>query len=284
VSAVVWAVAAASVAAALAVLLRGRRTAAVLPLADARSLHGASRRSSVLWLALVATLAVLLALSAALAWSGTGSRPLLSPGSDAVVVVDVSSSTRSASNSIARILRGLTNDPRRRLGLVVFSNAAYEALPLSTPVEGLKGWLERFAAKTPRLHPWATFSSGTAISTGLVLARRLLLRAHVVKPHVVLVSDLDDAPSDVPMLQTVVAQYQRQAIDLRVVRVKRHSGSLRAPDLGFVEQAASTTVAAGSPDSGGAWLALGAVLAAAAALAAALHELAFHPFAWGTAT
>ena len=82
-----------------------------------------------------------------------------------VNTIDLSGSTRPASKAIARVLLGLTRDPSRHLGLVVFSDTAYEALPPSTPVDGLKGWLDLFAHDRPRNYPWTpSFSSGTAIS------------------------------------------------------------------------------------------------------------------------
>jgi VWA domain containing CoxE-like protein len=279
-----WAIAGAGVATLLALLLRQRRPAAALPLADAPSFRRAARRSATLWLALVTVLAAVLALIVGLlAGTGSGPRPLLRSGTAAIVVVDVSSSTRSAAKSISRVLGTLTSDPRRRLGLVVFSNAAYDALPPSTPADGLKGWLDRFAREKPSTSPWASFSSGTAISTGLVLAHRLLHRDHVVKPHVVLVSDLVDTESDVPKLQAVIARYQREGIDLRIVKVERHP-SRQAPNLAFLEHAASATVDAGRPSGGDSRLPLLATLVAAAALLAAGYELAFHPFTWRPAT
>lgn len=255
----------------------------MIPLAEAASFRGAVRRSALLWFALVAVLAAVLALVAALARAGSGAGPLLPSGSSAIVVVDVSSSTRSAAKFIARTLMPLTRDPHRRVGLVVFSNAAYEALPPSTPSDGLAGWLDRFARGTPRSSPWAPFSSGTAISSGLVLADRIVRREQVAKPHVVLVSDLVDTQSDVPKLEAVTARYQREGIDLRVVKVEAHS-SRQAPDLGFVERAASATVQPSRSAAGVPHLLLLAALVGAAALLAAAYELAFHPFAWRAAT
>lgn len=255
----------------------------VIPLADARALRGAVRRSSLLWLVLVAVLAAVLALFAGLARTGTGPRPLVPAGSAAVVVIDVSSSTRSAARFISSTLEPLTRDPSRQVGLVLFSNTAYEALPPSTPVDGLKGWLDRFARETPKTSPWASFSSGTAISSGLVLAHRLLRSAHVATPHVILVSDLVDTGSDVPELQAIVARYQREAIDLKIVKIRSHAAR-RAPDLGFVERAASATVEPARSGGGAPRLALLAALVAAAALLAAVYELAFHPLTWRPAT
>jgi VWA domain-containing protein len=283
VSAPAWTVVAAGVATVVTLLLLRRRTPAKLPLADAASLQGSARRSSALRLALVVPLAAVLALLAVQARGGTGSRPLLPSGSAAIVVVDVSSSTHAAAKSISRVLQGLTKDPRRRVGLVVFSNAAYVALPPSTPADALKGWSDRFARNAPGTNPWASFSGGTAISSGLVLARRLVRRDHVVHPHVVLISDLVDTESDVPRLQEVVARYQREAIDLKIVKLGRGS-SRQAPNLAFVERAASATVEPAPTGGGDARLILLAALVGTAALVATVHELAFHPFRWRAAT
>lgn len=279
-----WALAAAGGATVATLLLLRRRTPPVLAVADAPSLHGSARRSSTLWLALAAPFVAVLALLAVQARGGTGLRPLLPSGSAAIVVVDVSSSTHAAAKSIARVLQSLTNEPRRPVGLVVFSNAAYVALPPSTPADALKGWVDRFARNAAGTNPWGSFTGGTTISSGLILAQRLIRRDHVVKPHVVLISDLVDTASDVPRLQEVVAGYQRHAIDLRIVKLGRGSASRNAPDLAFVERAASARVEADRTGGGDGRLVLLAALIGIAALVAAVHELAFHPFAWRAAT
>ena len=217
-------------------------------------------------------------------------KPILRPGSDAVLVIDLSGSTRTASKPIARILRGLTLDPRRHLGLVLFSDTAYEALPPATPVDGLRDWLDLFEHDVPRDYPWTpSFSSGTVISSGLVLARRILRRDGVRDPHVVLVTDLIDAASDLQKLETVVAQYQRERIDLKVIAVQRERGSTfgavrEFPNATFVESAASLTIhpdqAVGSDSDTLAFLL--AALVVVLALVAAAYELAFHPLTWRT--
>jgi hypothetical protein len=285
-----WVVACACVAGALLVVARRGRPATPLPLADAAALVAATRRSSLLRALLLATLVAALLVLVIQTRARGGERPLLSSGGDAVVVVDLSSSTRSASRSIAHALSGLANDPRRHVGLVLFSNVAYEALPPSTPADAFAGWVDRFASSTAHATPWSSFSSGTTISTGLVLARQILHRAGTAHPRVILVSDLVDPSSDLQRLETAVAQYQRDGIELQVVRLlpASHAATAAAafevPNAQIVESAASTTVtarpASGAGGDHGRLLVL-AALVAALALLAAVHELAFHPFSWG---
>lgn len=287
-----WIAAAGCLVAALAQLaLSGRRRSAVLPLADVGSLGGARRRTWLLWSSLAGTLVAVLAVFVVQARAQTPDSPILQPGADAVVVIDLSSSTRGSSKAIAHVLLGLTQDPKHHLGLVVFSDSAYEALPPSTPVDGLKGWLDLFAHDVPKNYPWTpSFSSGTVISSGLVLARRMIRRDRIRKPHVVLVSDLIDAAADLEKLETVVAGYQREGIDLKVVSVRRQgrtrpSGPLgQPPNASFVKRAASATVDPGRSGSTDTRLVVLLVLVAALGLLAALHELAFHPLSWRTQT
>lgn len=284
-----WAAAGACVLGAVLLVARRRRSAAVLPLADAAALVTASRRSSLLRKLLVGVVVAALLVLVAETRARGGAPPVLSSGGDAIVVVDLSSSTRSASRSIAHALRGLADDPRRHVGLVLFSNVAYEALPPSAPADAFAGWVDRFARGTPKASPWGSFSSGTTISTGLVLAGQILRRSQAAHPRVVLVSDLVDPSSDLQRLETTVAQYQRDGIELEVVRLlpASHAATATAafdvPNAQIVESAASTTVTARATTGGGGdtRLLVLAALVAALGLLTAVHELAFHPFSWG---
>jgi hypothetical protein len=279
-----WIGALAGVAAVLVLLVRrGHRGAAVLPLAGVESLAEPGRRSWLLWSSLTVAVVAALAIFVVQARAQSSQEPLLEPGSDAVVVLDLSSSTRSASRSIAHTLLSLTRDPQRHLGLVVFSDRAYEALPPSTPVDGLEGWLQRFANDAPKDYPWASFSNGTTISSGLVVAHRLVRRHRAETPHVVLVSDLVDTPVDLQRLQLVVAQYQREGIDLRVVAVHQR-GRASAPNAAFVERAASATIDPGRRQGTTTGALVLVALVAALGLLAAVYELAMHPFTWRVQT
>ncbi len=286
--ALIWIGAVCCLAGAVTLLLRrGRRRGALLPIAQAGSFDDARRRTWLLWAGLsVAVIALLLAFVVQ-ARAQSSEKPILQPGSDAVVVIDLSGSTRPASKSIARVLLGLTRDPSRHLGLVVFSDTAYEALPPSTPVDGLKGWLDLFAHDRPRNYPWTpSFSSGTVISTGLVLARKMLRRNGDGDPHVVLVSDLVDAAPDLERLETVVTQYEREGIDLKVVAVHRKgAGSGPAPEFpnaSFVERAASRTVDPTHTSTHDSGVIIAAILLVALGLAAAANELVLYPLSWRT--
>ncbi len=110
-----------------------------------------------------------------------------------------------------------------RLGLVVFSDFAYEMFPAGTPAVEFRP-LIRFFARTngsQSASPWASsFSGGTRISVGLELARAILRRDRVSHGSVILVSDLDDAPDDRPLLTAVVVSYLRDGIPLRVFELK----------------------------------------------------------------
>jgi hypothetical protein len=281
-----WAAAGIALVAAVALLVRRSRTEPTLQLADAADLSGARRRTRLVWATLAASTLAVLVVFAVQARAQPEAPPLLSTGSDALIVIDLSGSALPSSEGISRVLLALTRDPTRHLGLVVFSDTAYEALPPSTPAEGLKGWLSLFRRDTPWEYPWATsFAGGTVISTGLVLARTLLRRDHVAHPHVVLVSDLADSDQDLQRLETVVAQYQREHIDLRVIKVSpgtepatRAASTL--PNAAFVADAASEIVdPTHRGDSGVLPVVLALLVCLVGALAAA-NELSLHPLTW----
>jgi hypothetical protein len=225
-------------------------TRRVLPIADAGSFSTLVQRTRLHWAILAAAL-IALALALVLLTRAPEARAHVLPnGGSTVVVIDLSGSTRAASKRIASALLGLTRDSNRRLGLVVFSDTGYEALPLATPSEALQSWLKLLARGRPRDYPWTpSFSGGTVISTGLTVARRMLLSSPPSDRHVLLVSDLVDGVIDLPKLQSVVAQYQREQIDLRVINVRAktrdsQSGAsfLQLPNANFVAQAATLTI------------------------------------------
>jgi Mg-chelatase subunit ChlD len=284
--ALLWAVAGAALVTAAVLLVSRSRAEPALELADAVRLDAARRRTRLVWVTLAAATLSVLVVFAVQARAQPEAPPILSPGSDAVIVVDLSGSALASSEAISRVLLALTRDPRRHLGLVVFSDTAYEALPPSTPVEGLKGWLELFRRGRPWEYPWSpSFASGTVISTGLVLARKLLRRDRVSDPHVVLVSDLADADPDLQRLATVVAQYQREHIDLRVIKVS--PGTTPAtesvsglPNADFVADAASEIVDPTRSSGRGTLPVILAMLVCLLGALAAVNELSLHPLTW----
>jgi hypothetical protein len=157
--------------------------------------------------------------------------PLFGSGSSGILVLDLSSSIDSVPRrEIGTVLRRLA-DARSHVGLVLFSDVAYEALPASASSEELRTYLRFFpappSARTGRplpirrvrvVTPWTrSFRGGTRISAGLQLARRMIAEHPRRTNDVVLVSDLNDSLFDVSALSTALAELRRERIHLRIV-------------------------------------------------------------------
>lgn len=188
-----------------------------IPLADARRLAGPARRTRILGVLLAA------ALIGALAAVYVGSRDtkkggeLLPSNRSTVVAIDLSWSVSYDNyRQIEQTLGNLANSGRH-LGLVLFSDVAYEALPPGTPAAELKPYLRFFRTKgTP--NPWSdSFAGGTRIWTALALARRMLRQERITNGSVVLISDLADAPNDRSELAQTLVSYARDSIPIKIV-------------------------------------------------------------------
>ena len=249
---------------------RSRRSARLaIPSVDTNALAPAARRTGV-----ALTVLALLALATAIALVPAASRPSGAPaalrgGDGLMVVIDVSSSTLGFSNMIAKSLLALANDPSQRAGLVLASQSAYVALPPETPGSALRGWQRmidyineqnhRLAARAkldrtplpnpaPGDYPWVgVFTGGTRLSTGLARAIQALREAGTRGGQIVLVSDLRDAPEDLPRVGLLLTRMRELGIELRVVTV---GSSTRNPkefsDLGgsaFIMDAAESVYA-----------------------------------------
>lgn len=198
-----------------------------LPLVDALDLRANARRTRFVLLVLAA-LVVGLAVEGVLLLRDAGARTatLLPAGSDAIVVLDLSASIDSDTYSrIGLTLQDLARS-RARIGLVVFSDQAYEALPPGVPASTLAPLVRYFtlpkqvggAAPSFPPNPWTrTFSAGTRIGAGLELAHDLALQQPHGRPTVILISDLDDSPSDLPRLTGIVLAFKRDHVPLKVV-------------------------------------------------------------------
>jgi hypothetical protein len=211
------------------------RRRAALTTSAASELDSVVRRTrSVRWALAVCAL---LALAVALWFARSADvRPTsyFASANGGIVVLDLSTSVeRTKYRRIQRVLRSLAMTGSR-VGLVVFSDSAYEALPPGTRGEELMPLLRFFpvpreprsreeAERTARrtfgiTTPWAgTFRGGTRISTGLREARVMIDRDRLPDPSVLLVSDLDDAGVDRPALTQELIRYERNGIDLRIV-------------------------------------------------------------------
>ena len=145
---------------------------------------------------------------------------------DTILVLDLSASISSDTFSrIGGTLAALSRSGSR-LGLVVFSDQAYEAFPPGTPAADLAPFVRYFTlpkqqapgfAPSFPANPWqATFTGGTRISAGLDLAHVIAL-AGGRRATVVLVSDLDDDPGDLPRLASVLLAYRRDHVPVRII-------------------------------------------------------------------
>jgi hypothetical protein len=203
------------------------RRVTAIPVADVESLRPMWIRTTLVRLALACLLILVLALAFVSARVLEPAKASLLPeGTSAVVVLDVSLSVtdpvfRRIHNAIKMMSEG-----GQGVGLVVFSDVAYEMLPPGSAPEELKPMLRYFKARSVQnpdlavypLSPWsAGFSAGTKISAGLEMADDVLEREKIENGSIVLVSDLDTAPSDEPGLSQVVANIQSKGIELRVV-------------------------------------------------------------------
>jgi hypothetical protein len=208
-----------------------------IPVADAPALAGIARRTAAVRLLLAAALLGLAVLAYVFA-TRLEARPssYFAEGATGVIVIDFSTSIDPGKyRRIARVLRTVT-ETSQPIGLVVYSDTAYEAVPPGTRGDVLRPLLrfyERpdrglaprvrggFGAPLPRelpASPWQrTFRGGTRISAGLKVAREMLVRDRVSGGSVMLVSDLDDSPFDTSRLAEEAIAYRRSGLDIRLV-------------------------------------------------------------------
>ncbi len=190
-----------------------------IPLASTRWVAGLARRTTAVRLVLAAALAGLLVLAWASSRDVRRGSDLLPAGGSPIVALDLSwSVSYDRSKVIQRTMSDLASSGRR-LGLILFSDSAYEAMPPGTRSSALRPFL-RFFRGDGAPNPWQqSFSAGTRISNALDLARTMLKRDHVENGSVVLISDLSDAPNDQPDLARTLVAFQQERIPLRMVAV-----------------------------------------------------------------
>lgn len=199
-----------------------------IPLADAPALAPEARRTALLRIGLAAGV-VLAAIFCLLLARRLDSQPssYFAGGTSGVVVVDFSTSIDPGKyRRIDRVLRTIvrTSQP---VGLVAYSDSAYEVVPPGTRGDVLRPVLRFFEPGSPTGRqlrnrfadsPWTgTFRGGTRISTGLRVAREALAREHVARGSVLLVSDLDDSAFDTAALTQEAVRYREAGIRLRLI-------------------------------------------------------------------
>lgn len=219
---------------------------------DVGAFRGAIGRTMLVRLVLAgAAIALVLAAAATARNPVSSERALIPQERVGVVVLDLSLSiTDDDYATIRRTLRRVVAE-NASIGLVVFSDVPYELFPPGTPAAELKPLLRLLEA--PRLgpvqNPWTqTFRAGTRISVALDLARSALERDGVDSGAILLVSDLETAPEDVPALASTVAGLERAGIRLTVVPLAPSSDALTL-FAEFVDEDELAGFAQGAPEA-----------------------------------
>jgi hypothetical protein len=197
-------------------------------LGDLAQLKAPAERTTLVRLGLAAALAATLAGAILLARSaGSGRAAVLPIGAKTgVIVLDVSASVAGPPfERVGTVVRGLVA-ANQAMGLVMFSDVAYELLPPNSPPSALQQFVRFFAPTSVQKgapvfgqSPWSQFSGGTRISTGLATGLNALRRVGVTHGSLVLMSDLNDSQDDRDSL-VAVAQVLRQAhVPVRIVPI-----------------------------------------------------------------
>jgi hypothetical protein len=201
-----------------------------IPLSDAAGVRFALRRTTLVRIGLAAALVVVGAIAI---WRAAALNPrpvsFLPASTTTVVVIDQSKSVYISSyRRIAQMLRRLVNS-NVPVGLVAFSDTAYEMMPPGAQGSELSPLLRFY---TPghggsnvnpetqyAANPWQdVFSGGTKISSGLVLAQSMLHRDHIRNGTILLASDLGTAGEDEPDLAQALIRVEHDAsMHLRIV-------------------------------------------------------------------
>lgn len=216
--------------------LRARTQGPAIPLSSTAALSGPVRRTLILRIGLAAALlALVLAAGATGRSDADAARGLIPKGGSGMLILDVSRSIKPEANrAIVNVLERLIAS-RSRIGVVAFSDIAYVLLPAGTDSRELRSLVRFFTPPAkPRTgldpnppNPWASnFSGGTQISAGLNVAHEALVR--VGDPHgpLLLVSDLDTAPDDVPRVATTFNAFRNEGVPFRIVALNPRADNL----------------------------------------------------------
>jgi von Willebrand factor type A domain len=206
-------------------------------------------------------LALVLAAAASAREPATTGSALVPQDRVGVVVLDLSLSiTDEDYAAIRSVLRRLVAEDAS-IGLVAFSDVPYELFPPGTPAAELRPLLRLLVAPRlgPAQNPWTqTFRAGTRVSVAVDLARAMLERDEVGSGRILLVSDLETAPDDIPALARSISEVERSGIELRVVPLAPSSEALALFDdlvagdvvAGFAQAPTSDQQDAGSTGVG----------------------------------
>ena len=201
-----------------------------IPVADLEGLRAAIRRTTVQRVVL-GTAAVCCLLAAAITALHLPTKTeVLATQRSGVILLDMSRSINATKMTDVRQLLTHFATPTQRVGLVFFSDTAYELLPPGSPGTALKPMIRFFtlfhiAPGSRKVHlvatPWDnTFRGGTQISRGLEVARHALLRQHAHGEPILLVSDLDAFTDDLQRIGAEISELRQEHIPLRIFPIE----------------------------------------------------------------
>jgi hypothetical protein len=195
-------------------------------LADRPRLGRPGRRTEIVRILLALALAATLAsLFMAARSAGAGRAAVFPEGTDTgIVALDMSASISGPIYArVSTTLRGIIN-ANESVGLVMFSDTAYELLPPNSPPGAMAQFIPffiplRYYGSTPVFAqgPWDMFMGGTRVAPGLIMAEQSLRRAHVKHGAILLVSDLDDSAADQALLEQEAVRLRQQHVPVRIV-------------------------------------------------------------------
>lgn len=189
-----------------------------IPASEISRLRDLGRRTKALRLGAAFLLVAALALAFLVARAEhVRNAPLVPAGTTGMLVLDLSSSVYEG--ALDQTVQKLS-ETDERIGLVVFSDAAYEMLPPGAPSKELISLLRYFQARpdaTLPLNPWEEFRGGTRMSEGLRVARLALLREGVDSGSILLVSDLEILPDEIARVGEILALIRGDGISIRIV-------------------------------------------------------------------
>ena len=207
-----------------------KRVPKAIPTVERTLLGRPARRTTAVAVALALALALAAAAVAQTARDlGTRQEGLVPRGDSVVVIVDLSLSIPPVVYGRMRRALESVSTSGSSVGLIIFSDTAYELLPPGTPSGEIQP-LIRFLKPTERPpevfqddrpyylpDPWSeSFRSGTRISGALNLARDIVVRDRV-DASVLLLSDLHSSEDDRRPLQAALRGLAEAQIPLRVV-------------------------------------------------------------------
>ena len=174
-------------------------------------------------------------------------RGLLPTGTTGVVVMDLSLSILDDQSGVVRRTLQSLIDSDAPVGVVIFSDVPYELLPPGTPARELRPIIRLLTptASGKVVSPWTdTFRAGTRISTALQLAQDMLEGDRVENGSILLVSDLETSPDDVPETAKVLRSIKKSGTPVRLLALGPSSDA-RALFGGILGPEAFTPLAEG---------------------------------------